>query len=69
VARRLVALADLRVGARVLDVVTGTGAALFEAARRVGPTGAVVGVDLAEPMVTEAGGVGARQASPMRPSW
>jgi ubiquinone/menaquinone biosynthesis C-methylase UbiE len=55
VAGRLVALADLRAGARVLDVATGTGAALFEAALRVGPAGAVVGVDLAEPMVAEAG--------------
>jgi ubiquinone/menaquinone biosynthesis C-methylase UbiE len=54
VAGRLVALADLPAGARVLDVATGTGAALFEAARRVGPTGTVVGLDLAEPMVAEA---------------
>jgi O-methyltransferase/aklanonic acid methyltransferase len=54
VAGRLVALADPRAGARVLDVATGTGAALLEAARRVGATGTVVGVDLAEPMVAEA---------------
>jgi ubiquinone/menaquinone biosynthesis C-methylase UbiE len=54
VARRLVALTDLPAGARVLDVATGTGAALFEAARRAGPAGTAVGVDLAEPMVTEA---------------
>jgi ubiquinone/menaquinone biosynthesis C-methylase UbiE len=54
VARRLVALADLPAGARVLDVATGTGAALFEAARRAGPEASMVGVDLAEPMVTQA---------------
>jgi SAM-dependent methyltransferase len=39
---------------RVLDVATGTGAALVEATRRVGRGGLVVGVDLAEPMVSEA---------------
>jgi ubiquinone/menaquinone biosynthesis C-methylase UbiE len=54
VARRLVALADLPAGARVLDVATGAGAALFEAAGRAGPAGMVVGVDLAEPMVADA---------------
>jgi ubiquinone/menaquinone biosynthesis C-methylase UbiE len=54
VARRLVASIDLPAGARVLDVATGTGAALVEAARRAGPAGTAVGVDLAEPMVTEA---------------
>jgi ubiquinone/menaquinone biosynthesis C-methylase UbiE len=54
VARRLVTLARLPAGARVLDVATGAGAALFEAVRRVGPAGSVVGVDLAAPMVTEA---------------
>jgi ubiquinone/menaquinone biosynthesis C-methylase UbiE len=54
VARRLVALAGLPDGTRVLDVATGTGAALFEAAQRAGPAGRVVGVDLAEPMVAEA---------------
>jgi ubiquinone/menaquinone biosynthesis C-methylase UbiE len=54
VARRLVALTDLPAGARVLDVATGAGAALFEAARRAGAAGMVVGVDLAEPMVTQA---------------
>jgi O-methyltransferase/aklanonic acid methyltransferase len=54
VARRLVALADLPAGARVLDVATGTGVALLEAAQPGGPAVMVVGVDLAEPMVAEA---------------
>jgi ubiquinone/menaquinone biosynthesis C-methylase UbiE len=63
VASRLVALTDLPAGACVLDVATGTGAALPEAARRAGPAGIIVGVDLAEPMVTEARQRG-RQAGP-----
>jgi ubiquinone/menaquinone biosynthesis C-methylase UbiE len=54
VARRLVALTDLPAAARVLDVATGTGAALLQAGRPAGPAGMVVGVDLAEPMVAEA---------------
>jgi ubiquinone/menaquinone biosynthesis C-methylase UbiE len=54
VARRLVASTGLQPGAHVLDAATGAGAALFEAARRAGPAGRVVGVDLAEPMVAEA---------------
>ncbi len=54
IARRLVARAGVRPGASVLDVACGTGAALLEAARRAGPDGMVVGIDLAEPMVAEA---------------
>jgi ubiquinone/menaquinone biosynthesis C-methylase UbiE len=54
VARRLVAMAGLPRGARVLDVACGAGAATLEAARRTGPAGMVVGVDLAPPMVDEA---------------
>jgi O-methyltransferase/aklanonic acid methyltransferase len=50
-ARRLVDLADIPEGARVLDVATGRGAVLFLAAERVGPQGHVIGVDLAEAMV------------------
>jgi O-methyltransferase / aklanonic acid methyltransferase len=38
----------------VLDVACGPGAALLEAAHRVGPDGLVIGVDLAEPMVARA---------------
>jgi ubiquinone/menaquinone biosynthesis C-methylase UbiE len=54
VARRLVALTDLPAGACLLDVATGTGAALLEAAQSTGPAGMLVGVDLAGPMVAEA---------------
>lgn len=38
----------LRPGVRVLDVGCGTGASALPAASRVGPTGKVIGVDLAE---------------------
>lgn len=44
-------LADLRVGDAVLDVATGTGDLAFELARRVGPTGKVIGVDFVDEML------------------
>jgi ubiquinone/menaquinone biosynthesis C-methylase UbiE len=53
-ARRLVELAELEPGQRVLDVATGTGAVLLPAAERVGPAGSVVGVDLSEGMLAQA---------------
>jgi len=49
--RRLVELAGVEPGHRVLDVATGRGAVLFPAAERAGAGGEVVGVDLAEEMV------------------
>jgi O-methyltransferase/aklanonic acid methyltransferase len=49
--RRLVETARVAVGAQVLDVATGRGAVLFPAAERVGPSGRVVGIDLAAGMV------------------
>jgi ubiquinone/menaquinone biosynthesis C-methylase UbiE len=49
--RRLVELAGVHAGDRVLDVATGRGAVLFAAAQRVGRRGRVIGVDLAEEMV------------------
>jgi O-methyltransferase/aklanonic acid methyltransferase len=49
--RRLVALAGIEPGQRVLDVATGRGAVLFPAAERVGAAGEVVGIDLAGGMV------------------
>ena len=49
---RLVELAGLRRGESVLDVGCGRGATLLPAAERVGPEGTVLGVDLAEEMVT-----------------
>ncbi len=47
----LVAPAD---GARVLDVGTGTGAVLLPAAKCVGPSGQVVGIDVSSNMVRKA---------------
>ena len=51
---RLAELLPLRPGARVLDVATGTAAALLPAARRVGPEGQVMGVDLSSGILAEA---------------
>lgn len=48
---RLVDLAQLAEGERVLDVPCGRGASLVPAARDLGPEGRVLGVDLAEEMV------------------
>ena len=46
---RTVERVGLRPGHRVLDVACGTGASALPAAVRVGDTGSVIGVDLAEP--------------------
>lgn len=51
---RLVELAGIRAGERVLDVACGIGASLVPAARRVGAGGEAVGVDLAPGMVAQA---------------
>jgi SAM-dependent methyltransferase len=45
--RRTIELLSLSTGSRVLDVCCGTGASALPAAKIVGPTGEVVGVDLA----------------------
>jgi SAM-dependent methyltransferase len=54
VAARLVELAALPAGARVLDVGCGAGAVLLPAAAAVGPSGHVTGIDLAEGMLARA---------------
>jgi SAM-dependent methyltransferase len=51
VGRRLAALAGVQPGERVVDLGCGRGAALFPAATAVGPTGTVLGIDLAPTMV------------------
>jgi ubiquinone/menaquinone biosynthesis C-methylase UbiE len=51
--RRLVDIAGVQQGGKVLDVATGRGAVLFPAAERIGPSGWVVGIDLAPSMVEE----------------
>ena len=54
IVRRLLEGLPIAAGARVLDVATGTGLVAFEAAQRVGPTGSVIGIDIAEGMLAEA---------------
>ncbi len=54
-ADRLVEKLGIPRGARVLDVATGRGALLFPAADKVGPTGFVLGIDLAPNMITHLG--------------
>lgn len=52
--RRLVERAAPRPGQRLLDVGCGLGATLLPAARRVGPRGSALGIDIAEAMIEEA---------------
>jgi SAM-dependent methyltransferase len=56
--RRLLTAAALQTGERVLDVGCGNGAVSLDAARAVGPSGRVTGVDLSAPML----GVARRRA-------
>ena len=49
-----VAIASLRAGQTVLDLGAGAGFDAFLAAREVGPTGRVIGVDMTPEMVTKA---------------
>jgi ubiquinone/menaquinone biosynthesis C-methylase UbiE len=51
--RRLLELAELTPGGRVLDVACGTGLVTFSAAEAVGADGSVVASDLSEVMVAE----------------
>lgn len=51
--RRLVEIAQIPGGSKVLDVATGRGALLFPTAESVGPHGHVIGIDLSEIMVQE----------------
>ena len=48
---RMLDLAQVGVGHRVLDVAAGTGEQTLAAARRVGPTGAVIATDIAAQML------------------
>ncbi len=50
---RLMEMAALQKGERVLDLACGTGLVTFRAVQAVGPTGAVTGTDISEGMITE----------------
>ena len=52
--RRTIELALVPIGSRVLDVCCGAGASALPAAKAVGPTGNVVGVDLAKQLLESA---------------
>ena len=49
--RRTIEVLSLPIGSQVLDVCCGTGASALTAAEAVGPTGKVVGVDLAQELL------------------
>ena len=51
VVEHVIARATLQTGERVLDLGTGTGAVAVQAARRVGPGGQVVGLDISPEML------------------
>src|SRR5438034_7451842 len=59
--RRTIELLSLSIGSRVLDVCCGTGASALPAAETIGPTGKVVGVDLARELLDLARAKGAQQ--------
>jgi ubiquinone/menaquinone biosynthesis C-methylase UbiE len=54
IAHRLVELADIQPGQKVLDLATGTGMVAIEAAEIVGDEGYVIGIDIATGMVDRA---------------
>src|SRR3989454_7157512 len=61
---RLLDLAEVKSGDRVLDVGTGPGGAALAAARRVGETGRIVGVDTSPKMLKRARGNAAKSGLP-----
>jgi ubiquinone/menaquinone biosynthesis C-methylase UbiE len=52
--RQTIELTSLPIGSRVLDVCCGSGASALPAAEAVGPTGSVIGVDLAKQLLESA---------------
>ena len=50
---RLIKVAEIPPGAKVLDVASGRGAVLFPAIEKVGSTGHIVGIDFSPAMVSE----------------
>ena len=55
IGKRLVELAQLKPAQQVLDIGSGTGAVSLPAAAAVYPQGSVLGIDIAQNMVDEAG--------------
>lgn len=53
-ARRLVECANLRSGQKILDLATGTGMVAIEAAKQVGSSGQVIGVDISSGLLAVA---------------
>ncbi len=51
---KLVEIANPSLGDHILDVATGKGAVLFPAAKKIGPQGKGVGIDLSSKMIEEA---------------
>ena len=54
VAQRLVDLVEMPAGGVILDAATGTGTAAIAAARKVGPSGHIIGVDIAAHLLIKA---------------
>ena len=54
VANRLISLAQLHIGQKVLDIATGTGLVALEAAKIIAPEGEVIGVDMSTGMLHQA---------------
>jgi ubiquinone/menaquinone biosynthesis C-methylase UbiE len=59
---RLLELAALKSGERVLDVACGTGLVTFPAAAAVGPSGEVVGTDISQRMIDLVGQIASERA-------
>jgi ubiquinone/menaquinone biosynthesis C-methylase UbiE len=53
-ARRLLEYVALKSGQKVLDIATGTGLVAIPAAKKVAPTGSVIGVDMSPGMLSQA---------------
>ena len=64
---RMLDLAAVRAGARVLDLGTGAGDQAFAAAARVGPQGHVLATDISAEMVAEAAAGAASRRSTSSP--